>query len=96
MASFFGGKKKYGPAERAVDPKFEEAREHVAQLSASVAGVQAALSKLRSDQFLGVSEPAAAMRNFYQDEGKLPEMLPPSPTLCFQPRSASSLKALLS
>jgi hypothetical protein len=29
---------------------------------------------LRSEQFSGLSEPAIALKNFYQDKGKLPEV----------------------
>jgi hypothetical protein len=33
------GKKKYGPAEKAVDPKFEESRDRFLQVSAGVTEV---------------------------------------------------------
>lgn len=68
------GKKKYGPAEKAVDPKFEESRERFMVVAAGAGEVQQTLGKLRSDQFSGLSEPVVALRNFYQDKGKLPDV----------------------
>ena len=61
-------RKKYGAAERAVDPKFEEVRDRFDLASDGVGAVQSTLSKVRSDQFSALGEPVATLKNFYQSQ----------------------------
>lgn len=61
-------RKKYGAAERAVDPKFEDARDRFDAAAEGVNVVQSTLSKVRSDQFSSLGEPVATLKNFYQSQ----------------------------
>ena len=61
-------RKKYGASERAVDPKFEEARDRFDLAEEGVCAVQSTLSKVRSDQFSTLGEPVATLKNFYQSQ----------------------------
>ena len=69
----FAPKKKYGAAERAMDPQFEESRERFNGMVNGVGAIHTTLTHVRGDHFTGLSEPVASVRNFYQDQPQTAE-----------------------
>ena len=67
------GRKKYGPAERAVDPQFEDSRDRFNLMVSGVGSVQSTLNKVRGDQLSALCQPVASLRNFYQDQPQTAE-----------------------